>query len=178
MRFIVLAALAASAVAAPAVAQTVEPSTGFKPVASVSAGFSRFVDGSEEFNGGALSGRATVRFHRNFGIEADASLGLETSDIAGLEFKMNHNIATYAVGYWPISDNADLIGRIGYGASEFEVSDGVVSASETFSGVTAGIGGQYFFDDKNGLRMDVTRHHYEDLDGGIDSVSLMYVRNF
>lgn len=184
MRTIVLAALAASAIAAPAFAQTaetapaVEPSTAFKPVVSVSGGYSRFVDGSEEFEGAAITARGTVRFHQYFGVEADFSKGLQTSEIAGLEFEISHNIAGYVVGYLPMGEGFDLIGRVGYGSSEFTVSDGVVSVSDNYTGVTAGIGGQYFFDEKNGFRMDVTRHQYDELDGGIDSVSLMYVRNF
>lgn len=182
MRTIVLAALAASAVAAPAFAQTTEtapaPAPAFEPVVSVSAGFSRFVDGSEEFEGGAITARGTVRFHQYFGVEADFSKGLQTSEISGLEFEIGHNVAGYLVGYLPMGEGFDLIGRVGYGSTEFTVSDGVVSVSDSYNGVTAGIGGQYFFDEKNGFRMDVTRHQYEELDGGIDSVSLMYVRNF
>lgn len=183
MRSIILAALAASAVAAPAFAQAVDAPVAvttdeFKPTVSVSAGYSRFVDGSEEFEGAAITGRGTVRFHQYFGVEADFSKGLQTSEISGLEFEMTHNVAGYVVGYLPLGEGFDLIGRVGYGSSEFKIGDGVVSVSDSFSGVTAGIGGQYFFDEKNGFRMDVTRHQYEELDGGIDSVSLMYVRNF
>ena len=181
MRTIILAALAASAVAAPAFAQTadsVEPTSAFTPVVAVSAGLGRFADGSEEFEGGSAIVRTSLRLHRNFGVEADGSFGLETSDIAGYDFKMKHTVAGYVVGYWPLADNVDLIGRVGYGESEFEISNGVASVSDAYSGVTAGVGAQYFFDEKNGLRMDVTRHHYEELGGGMDSVMFTYVRNF
>lgn len=178
MRLFAIAALAVSAIAVPAAAQTTESPAGFQPQVSASVGFSRFVDGSEDFNGQAATGRVTARFHRNFGVEADASLGLVESDIGGYDFKMSHNVAAYAVGYFPLSEKVDLIGRVGYGTTEFEISDGVVTVNDSYSGWTAGVGGQYFFDDKNGIRMDVTRHEYEELEGGFDSVSIMYVRNF
>ncbi len=52
------------------------------------------------------------------------------------------------------------------------------SVSESYSGLTAGVGAQYFFDGNNGVRFDVTRHEYDDLDGGLDSVAITYVRRF
>ena len=53
-----------------------------------------------------------------------------------------------------------------------------VTATDSYSGLAMGIGGQHFFDGKNGVRMDVTRHEYDELDGGFDAVSFAYVRRF
>lgn len=173
MRLFLIAAVAASAVALPAAAQT-----GSKPDITASVGYTRFADGSQDWDGHSATARVAARFHRYFGVEAEGSLGLGSSDIAGFDVKMNHTVAAFAVAYLPLSENFDLTARLGYGSTEFEVSGGGLSGSESFDGVALGVGGQYFFDESNGLRMDVTRHEYEDLDGGFDAVSFAYIRRF
>lgn len=178
MRLFVIAALAASAVALPAAAQS-EAGSGFKPQFSVSGGYARFADGSEEWDGHSGVARVSARLHRNFGIEAEGALGLGSSDIGGVDVKMNHNVAAYAVVYWPAGDNFDLYARAGLGSTEFEFDFGGGSVvTESFDGPVMGIGGQYFFDANNGARMDVTRHEYDAIDGGFDSVAFTYVRRF
>lgn len=174
MRLLVLAALAASAVALPAAAQTVS-----KPEYTLSGGYTRFADGSEEWGGHSATVRAAVRPHRYVGVEVEANLGLGSSDIGGVDVAMNHTVGAFVVGYWPVSENADLYARIGYGSSEFEVEYAGATFTDKYSGVALGVGGQYFFEgSNNGLRMDVTRHEYEELDGGFDAVSFAYVRRF
>lgn len=171
--FILAAALAASAVAVPAAAQSVTT-----PGVTASGGYTRFADGSQDWDGHAATVRVAGRLHRYFGVEAEGSLGLGSSDIAGVDVKMNHTIAAFAVAYWPLSENFDLTARLGYGSTEFELEFGGTTVTDSFSGPAAGIGGQYFFDESNGLRMDVTRHEYDELDGGFDAVSFAYVRRF
>lgn len=173
MRLFLIAAVAVSAVALPAAAQT-----GSGPEITASAGYTRFADGSQDWDGHSATARVAARFHRYFGVEAEGSLGIGSSEIAGIDIRMNHTVAAFAVAYLPLSENFDLTARLGYGSTEFEVEVGGVSGTESFDGLAVGIGGQYFFDESNGLRMDVTRHEYEDLDGGFDAVSFAYVRRF
>lgn len=173
MRLLIVAAVAASAFALPAAAQSMDPQF------AVSGGYARYVDGSDEWDGHSATGRASARFHRYFGVDAEVAVGLGSSDVGGTDVKMNYNVAAYAVAYLPLSENADLFARVGYGTTEFEVDfGGGLVASESFDGVTMGVGGQYFFDANNGVRMDVTRHEYDELDGGLDSVAFTYVRRF
>lgn len=174
MRLLVLAALAASAVAVPAAAQTAS-----KPEFTVSGGYTRFADGSEDWDGHSVTARAAARLHRYVGVEAEGSLGLGSSDIGGVDLGMNHTVAAFVVGYWPVSENADLYARVGYGSTEFEGKFAGVTVTDSYSGVALGVGGQYFFEgSNNGVRMDVTRHEYEELEGGFDAVSFAYVRRF
>lgn len=173
MRLFVIAAVAASAVALPAAAQEAS-----KPEVTVSAGYTRFVDGTEDWGGHSATARVAARFHRYFGVEAEGSLGLGSSDIGGVDVKMTHTVAAFAVAYLPMSENFDLTARLGYGSTEFEVSTGGMTVSDSFNGVALGVGGQYFFDESNGVRMDVTRHQYDELDGGFDAVSFAYIRRF
>lgn len=171
MRLLVIAAVAASAVALPAAAQS--------PQFAVSGGYARYVDGSQDWDGHSATVRGSARLHRYFGVDAEVAIGLGSSEIAGVDIKMNHDIAGYAVAYLPLSENTDLFARVGYGSTEFEVDfGGGVAGSDSYSGLAAGLGAQHFFDANNGVRMDVTRHEYEDLDGGLDSVAITYVRRF
>ena len=80
-------------------------------------------------------------------------MGLGSSDILGVDVKMNHNIAGYAVAYLPLSEEADLFARVGYGSTEFEFDFGGLTTSDSYDGVTMGVGGQYFFDASNGVRI-------------------------
>lgn len=172
--FIAAAALAATtAMAAPAAAQSFT-----QPQLTASAGYTRFADGSEDWDGHSATIRAGARVHRYFGVEAEGSLGLGSSDIDGVDIGMNHTIAAFAVAYWPVSENTDVYVRAGFGTTEFEVEFAGMSVTDSYSGPAIGIGGQHFFDGKNGVRMDVTRHEYDELDGGFDAVSFAYVRRF
>lgn len=173
--FTLAAALAATtAMAAPAAAQSLT-----KPEFTASVGYARFADGSEDWDGHAVAARGAVRLHRYFGIEAEGNLGLGSSDIGGVDFAMNHTVAGFVVAYLPLSDDMDIYARAGYGSTEFELDfGGGATFTESYDGLALGIGGQYFFDGSNGMRMDVTRHEYDELDGGFDAVSFSYVRRF
>jgi len=174
MRLFIIAAAAASAFAVPAAAQS-----SFDPQISVSAGYARYVDGSEDWDGHTATGRITARLHRYFGVEGDFALGLGSSDIAGVDVSMNSNVAGYVVAYWPVDPNLDLTARVGYGSTELEFDfGGGTTVTESFDGMAFGIGAQYYFDEHNGVRFDVTRHEYNDIDGGLDSVGITYVRRF
>ena len=177
LRLIVLAAAlaVATAVAAPAAAQSLT-----KPEFTASVGYARFADGSEDWDGHAVAVRGAARLHRYFGVEAEGNLGLGSSDIGGVDLSMNHTVAGYVVAYLPLSENVDLYARAGYGSTEFEIDFGGGDVfTESYDGLALGIGGQYFFDgSNNGVRMDVTRHEYDELDGGFDAVSFSYVRRF
>jgi hypothetical protein len=88
------------------------------------------------------------------------------------------------VGFLPIAPNADLLARIGYGRTELkgELQGFEVEASGT--GVSFGIGGQYFFDGLNGIRLDYTRQEFSEDDdneiqgGDLDTFTISYARRF
>jgi hypothetical protein len=90
---------------------------------------------------------------------------------------MSDQYAAYAVGYLPVSPNADLLARIGYGNTDFHgsVPGGAFNGGDT--SWNWGVGGQYFFDAHNGVRADYTRANYEHgPDANVWGVA--YVRKF
>ena len=52
------------------------------------------------------------------------------------------------------------------------------SASDDGESWNYGVGGQYFFDDKNGVRADYTRHDFKDSSTDANTWSVSYVRKF
>jgi hypothetical protein len=105
-------------------------------------------------------------------METSILIGVPT--VAGVKVKLNHEAAIYATGTVPISDNFDLFARVGYGTTK--ISGGGLSGSE--QSWNYGVGGQYFFDGKNGVRGDYTRQDFNDSLGNADVWSLSYVRRF
>ncbi|HYE47787.1 MAG TPA: porin family protein [Caulobacter sp.] len=169
---IAAASVATLAMAAPAMAQdagtTVYGNIGYGHVSA------------EDVDVGAIQGRVGARFGQYFGVEGEASAGINGDDFnvgaTNVEVDLNYQIGAYAVGYLPVAPNADLFARVGYSKSEFDVSSPLGGASGDVDGVAYGIGGQYFFTDKDGIRLDVTRHDSDD--GEADVFGISYVRKF
>ncbi|WP_296820749.1 porin family protein [Brevundimonas sp.] len=174
MRILALttAAAAVAFTAAPAAAQ-IDPSWyGSVGVANVSA-----EDTDVDLN--AVTGRLGARLNPYFGVEGEASFGLGDESVApGVDAELSHDASAYAVGYYPISNNFEVFGRVGYGTTEIEVSGAGSSVSENEDSLNYGVGAQYFFDGANGVRGDWTRRDFRDDAGEADVWSISYVRRF
>ncbi len=175
MKFLMVAAsaVALAAAGAPAVAQD----TGIY----ASAGYA--ATDRDDASLGAIQGRIGARLMPFLGVEGEGAIGVKSDDvnIAGtpVEVELNHQLAAYAVGFIPVSQNLDIIGRVGFGTSEIEASAGGTSVEADGESVNYGVGAQYFFTGADGVRADWTRHDFTDDDGGeIDVWSVSYVRKF
>lgn len=174
MSLVVAAAVASLAVPAIAGAQD-SGVTGYGSV-----GYSHHdLEGADV---GAIQGRLGARFNPYLGVEGELGFGVRKDDIdiAGVKGKaeLKNQMALYGVGFLPVAPNADLFARIGYGKTEGKVSVPGASAKADGNSWNYGVGGQYFFDDNNGVRADYTYHDFDD-DGGKANVwSVGYVRKF
>lgn len=146
---------------------------------------------------GVIQGRLGYRIIPYAGVEGEAAFGVKKDDtdvstalgdING-RAELKHEFAAYGVGFLPISPNADLLARVGYGTSKVKVSvpaqtvGGVAipatSASDDQNSWNFGVGGQYHFDGKNGVRVDYTRQEFtKDSYGHADVYSIAYTRRF
>lgn len=175
MKALTAAAAAIAAVAIiPAAAQAQT-----SPQAYGSLGYSHY--DLDDISLGTIQGRAGLRFGQYFGAEAELGAGVKGDEIGAapgvnVDAKINHEAAIYGVGFLPISPNADIFARVGYGTTEVEVEGAGVAARDDGSSWNYGVGGQYFFDDKNGLRADYLRKEFDD--GEADVWSVGYVRKF
>ncbi len=121
----------------------------------------------------SITGRVGGRFGPYLGVEGEVTAGLgagsRTFDAGGpnqrtIGVKQALAGAVYGVGYLPLGPNLDLLGRIGYGASRYDVDPtGLAGYHANEHGMRWGFGGQYFLDGANGLRVDWTRHQFDSL---------------
>jgi outer membrane immunogenic protein len=178
MKSLVFAAatLAVLAAAAPALAQ---PFNGVSGYGTLGVGDYN----SSSSNIGAVTGRLGARFGRYFGVEGELSGGFDSAhpNIGGArsDVSLRDQYAAYAVGFLPVLPNADLLARIGYGASDLHVSQPFNTPFNRYETTwNAGVGGQYFLDGANGVRVDYTRETADRSDLDANVFSLAYVRKF
>lgn len=137
---------------------------------------------------GGITGRVGARFGQYLGVEGEAGFGVKDDEVnipaigaSPVDVELKHTFAVYGVGFLPVAPNADLYARVGYGTSKIKASvAGPAGGSATADGESwnYGVGGQYFLDDKNGVRADYTRYDFTDGGGDADVWSVGYVRKF
>ena len=171
--FTAVAALAA-AIAAPAAAQSLSSPTWYG-----SAGYANLSTEDSDVSLDALTGRVGARFNPYFGAEGELSVGVgEEEVLPGVDLKLSHDAAIYGVAAFPVAENFELFGRLGYGTTEIEASGGGFTASEDGESWNYGVGANYFIDGVNGVRADYTRRDFQDDGGEADVWTINYVRRF
>jgi outer membrane immunogenic protein len=133
-------------------------------------------------NIGAVTGRLGARFGPYIGVEGELSGGFSNAhaDIGGgrSTVSLRDQYAAYAVGFLPVAPNADLLARIGYGASDLHFAQPGNDFNRNQTTWNAGVGGQYFFSPANGVRLDYTRETADRSDLDANVFSAAYVRKF
>ena len=172
------AAAALSAIASPVFA---EDSGAFSPTTFYGnlGGTVYHLDvGVASANAVCIGGRLGARFGKYLGVEGEVGVGVNNATFApGVSAKVDSAYGAYAVGFLPVAPNADLFARVGYGRTHMTVNIPGGSASGSDDAVNYGGGGQYFFDAKDGVRVDYTRVH-STTNGNTNTFSLAYVRKF
>jgi len=191
MKILIAAAVAGlSVLPAAALAQTAAPTGVYGTLGYADA----HTDGVDL---GAIEGRLGYRFNNWLGVEGELAGGVKddkSSQAVGggtvdTKIKLQHEEAIYGVGFLPLSPQFDLLARVGYGDTRIKASAtgtaGVgilpVSASQSVHGGSwnYGVGAQYHFDGKNGIRGDYTRQEFTgDNSGHADVWSIAYSRRF
>jgi len=107
------------------------------------------------------------------------ALGIIDVD-ANVELDVDNYYIGFARAIYPVSDQFDIFVRGGYGEANAEAAivasafgqTASAEASQDESGFAYGIGGQYNFTEKDGIRADFT------LLDDVDIISLAYSRRF
>jgi outer membrane immunogenic protein len=169
----IAASLATLGFAVPAMAQDFTPSA-YGTVGVAGANY----EGADIT---AIEGRVGARFGQYLGVEGELAGGVDgdRTNIGGAtaDVDLNYSAAVYGVGFLPVTPKADLFARVGYGKSDIDLS-GPVNGSADSNSWNYGVGGQYFFTDKDGVRVDLTRHDFDDDGGKADVATIGYVRKF
>ena len=166
MRTLIALATAAAvvAVAAPAMAQgQVTGSIGYTESKTTDA---------PDVSLGSITGRLGYR-QGWLGAEGELSTGVksDTFTVAGVSTKvqLKDQFAVYGMAIAPITPNFDVFARVGYGQTK---------TTSTDNSVNYGAGAEYFFDAKNGVRADYTRHDFQNSGNNFDTYGVSYVRKF
>jgi outer membrane immunogenic protein len=187
MKILIAAAVAGlSVLPAAALAQTTAPTGVYATLGYADA----HTDGVDL---GAIQGRLGWRFNNWLGLEGEFAGGVksdkDTTTVGGVtvnsKIKLKDEEAIYGVGFLPLSSNFDLLARVGYGHTSAKATastaNGAIAASQTADGNSwnYGVGAQYHFDGKNGIRGDYTRQEFTgDNSGHADVWSIAYSHRF
>lgn len=144
-----------------------------------------------EFDAYNIGGKLGYNFNETFGVEAQGSFGIidDKEEFFGTEIKsgVDSSFGAFGVVRFPVSDEIELFGRAGYHFTKFGFSGEGESITADTDGFALGVGGQYFFSEADGIRVE---YSYFDIgsvesdgdefeaDGGGDIFSVSYVRKF
>ncbi len=164
MKTLMIAASAAvlSLAAVPAVSQA-QQAYGTIGYANVDA---------DDANLGAIQGRLGYKFNPYVALEGEAALGVGDDTVGGVDVELQNQLGVYGVVSAPISPSFDIFARAGYSGASFDTSLGEVESD----GFAWGVGGNYYFTDKDGVRLDWTRHDHDDAEADVWSIG--YTRKF
>ena len=148
---------------------------------------------SSGVNLGAIQGRLGYRFNNWLGVEGelaggvkgdhvDVPTGLVSPATVRADVKLRHEEAIYGVGFLPLTPQWDLLARVGYGNQKVKANaPGFAGAEAEADGNSwnYGVGAQYHWDGKNGIRADYTRESFTHGSSGDANVwAIAYSRRF
>lgn len=120
---------------------------------------------------GALTGRGTYFFNRYLGAEGEVSIGIQDEDVGIGTIELDNSLGAFGVLRAPISERAELFGRVGYARSEFNADvPGLGSASEDIDGLAYGVGGKLFLTERLGIRADASRYEGDNNEADVFSI--------
>lgn len=164
MKMLAISAAAITAVlmaATPASARVVGD-TGFY----ASLGYTQY--DVEEIDVGGATLRAGYKFHPNFGVEGEATVGIQGDEADALgtpvDVELENQFGVYGIGFLPVSDNFEVFGRVGYATIDAEASLGGFTAGTEDEGVGLGAGINWGITENFGIRAEYTRLEASDDD--------------
>ena len=138
-----------------------------------------------------IQGRLGWQSKSFYGAEVEGSFGVAGEDntafdfgagLVGAEADIDTQIAAFAVGRYPVSNRLNVLGRIGYHNTEFDVestfNDGLPELEDDFSddGLAYGAGVEYAINPRTSVRADYTIYDFDGPNG--DAISLAVSRKF
>jgi outer membrane immunogenic protein len=121
---------------------------------------------------GAIQGRLGYKFNPYVGVEGEVAFGVADDTVGGVDVELKNSLGAFGVVYAPIAPNADLFARVGYTGASYNTSLGDADTD----GFAYGVGGQYYFTPKDGVRLDWTKHDHDDVEADVWSIG--YTRKF
>jgi hypothetical protein len=174
MRLFAAALVAASVIAAPAFAQDIlQPNSKLSTYGSI--GYT-YADGGTGEQFGVITGRLGVK-KGYFGVEAEAGGGVVGSHIGSINTRLDYEVAGYGIVTVPVTNNVQLLARLGYGHSQASAAFGNVSVRVEDNSVNYGAGGIFSLNEHDHIRAEYTRYDFG-TGGTVNGWSIAYVRKF
>ena len=140
-------------------------------------------EGGVDLSATTIQGHVGYDYNDNFGIEGELAFGIDGDTINSSDFGVTPNVKAdvdlnYEAGIYGVLSTAntngfEFFGRLGYVIAEVEASASGVSAEAEGDGFAYGVGGKYYFDGVNGVRLDLTS-----IEGDATNITLGYARKF
>jgi len=125
----------------------------------------------------SVNARVGAKLTPYFGVEGEMAAGTKSDVTQTGKYKLTNRKAAYAVGYLPVSQNFDLIGRVGVSDTKLKNHAGTPDV-EDGQAFDYGVGAQYHFNNAYSVRGDYTRSEYKEGHGDSDNVNVSLVRKF
>ena len=136
-------------------------------------GYSNYSLDDADIGAGQL--RLGANINQYFGAEVEAAFGITTEDVGFADVDLNRELGVFATARYPVSEQFELFGRLGYVDVELEASAGGLTATDNEGAVAAGVGANFFFAPQHGVRLGYT---YLDYDESADQLEIAYVFRF
>jgi len=131
---------------------------------------------------GSVQARLGLDLNRYLAVEAEYGLGVQGNDrnIDGISVRTTQpsEAAGYVVGKWPVSDDFKLFARGGYGRTSIQENIEGTKYSVGGDHWSYGLGGEYAFTERDGVRADWTRREFKGDKDNLNSYGISYVRHF
>jgi len=171
----ILLATAAFAAAFGATAASAQSLTQPQVYGSIGATATENTKSDSSLN--SINARIGAKLTPHFGVEGELAAGTNGDTTDTGRYKLTNKKAAYAVGYLPVSERVELIGRLGVSDTQLKNYNNSAVA-EHGTAFDAGVGAQVKLNDAYAIRGDYTRSSFKDDRGDADNVSVSVVRKF
>ncbi len=125
----------------------------------------------------SVDARVGTKITPHFGVEGEAAFGTNKDTTGwGHVNKLTNKAAVYGVGYLPVSQSFDLIGRVG--VSDTNLKSPANNKYEEGTALDYGVGAQYHINPSYALRADLTRSDFNGDKGNATTSTVSLVKKF
>ncbi len=124
-----------------------------------------------------LNARVGAKLSPHFGVEGELTYGTNKDNRPEGDYKLTNKAAIYGVGYLPINDKFDLLGRVGVSDTDLK-APATVGKIEQGTALDYGVGAQYHFNKDYAVRADLTKSDFSNHKGSANTTTISVVKTF
>ncbi len=128
-------------------------------------------------NLGSVNARVGTKITPHFGVEGEVAYGTNKDTTAAGDYRLTNKAAVYGVGYLPVSDRVDLLGRVGVSDTDLK-APASAGKLEQGTAIDYGVGAQYHFNKDYAARVDYTKSDFQNDKGSTGTTTVSLVKKF